>query len=85
MSTIIQEKGKLKEVITIYMVQGRLCHLNNFGWSIAKYFYTCYKIPKEETWVSFMDCFWELPQNVQVLIIEKLHWNMKNGVFNINR
>ncbi len=88
MSTIIQEEGKLKEVITIYMVQGRLRHLNNFGWSIVEYLYTCYKVPKEETWVSFMDRpqnVWELPQNVQVLIIEKLHWNMKNGVFNINR
>jgi len=34
---------------------------------------------------EFYGFFWELPQNVQVLIIEKLHWNTKNGVFNINR
>jgi len=38
--TIIQEEGKLKEVITIDMVQGRLRHLNNFGLSIVEYLYT---------------------------------------------
>jgi len=32
---VIQEEGKLKEVITIDMVQERLRQLNNFGWSIA--------------------------------------------------
>jgi hypothetical protein len=26
---------------------------------------------------EFMEFFWELPQNVQVLIIEKLHGNTK--------
>jgi hypothetical protein len=35
------------------------------------------RIPKEETWVSFMEISWELPQNVKVLIIEKIHGNMK--------
>ncbi len=39
------------------MVQERLCQLNKFGWSIAKYLYTPQKIPKEETWVSFIDFF----------------------------
>jgi len=49
---IIQEEGKLKEVITINMVHERLCQLNNFGLSIVEYFYTLQKVPKEETWVS---------------------------------
>jgi hypothetical protein len=39
--------------------------------------YTPQKISKEETWVSFMDMFWKLPQNVQTLVIEKLHGNTK--------
>jgi hypothetical protein len=69
MFTITQGKGKLKEIITINMVQERLCQLSNFGWSITEYLYTHQKIPKEETWVSFMEFFWELPQNVQALII----------------
>jgi hypothetical protein len=51
--------------------------LNNFGWFIVEYLYTFQKILKEETWVSFMEIFWELPQNVQALIIGKLHGNMK--------
>lgn len=64
------------------MVQGRLRQLNNFGWSIIEY--TPQRVPKEETWVSFMNFFGELPLNVQLLIIGKLHGNTKNGVFNIN-
>jgi hypothetical protein len=35
------------------------------------------KSTKEETWTNFMELFWELPHNVQVLIIENLHGNMK--------
>jgi hypothetical protein len=69
MFTITQGKGKLKEVITINMAQERLRQLSNFGWFITKYLYTHQKIPKEETWVIFMEFFWELPQNVQALII----------------
>jgi hypothetical protein len=72
-----RKKEKLKEVITIDMAQERLRQLNNFGWSIAKYFYTPQRILKEETWLSFMELFSELPQNVQVIIIEKLHGNTK--------
>ncbi len=34
-------------------------------------------MPKEETWASFMEFFCELPFNVQALIIENLHGNMK--------
>jgi hypothetical protein len=77
MSTIIQGKEKLKEVITIDMAQERLCQLNNFGWSIAKYLHTPQRVLKEETWVSFMEFFWELPHNVQVIIIKKLQGNTK--------
>ncbi len=48
------------------------------GWmSIVKYMYTLQKVPKKETWVCFMEKFQELPQNVQALIIEKLHGNTK--------
>jgi hypothetical protein len=39
--------------------------------------YTPQRISKEETWVSFMEMFWKLPQNVQMLVIEKLHGNTK--------
>jgi hypothetical protein len=35
------------------------------------------RVLEKETWVSFMEFFGELPQNVQVLIREKLHGNMK--------
>jgi hypothetical protein len=77
MSIIIQEEEKLKEVITIEMAQGRLHRLNNFGWSIAKYFYTFQKVPEKETWENLMECFWELPQNAQALFIEKLQGNNK--------
>jgi hypothetical protein len=59
------------------MVQERLHRLNNFGWSIAKYLYTPQRVPKKETWESFIEIFWELPQNFQALIIEKLHGNTK--------
>jgi hypothetical protein len=44
MSIFNQGKEKLKEVIIIKMVQVRLCQLNNFGWSIAKYLYTPQKV-----------------------------------------
>jgi hypothetical protein len=37
MFTITWGEGKLKEVITMNMVQGRLRQLNNFGWSIIEY------------------------------------------------
>jgi hypothetical protein len=77
MSTITQREGKLKEVITIDMAQRRLRQLSNFGWFIVEYFYTTQKVPKEKTWTNFKEFFWELPHNVQVLIIEKLNGNTK--------
>jgi hypothetical protein len=58
---ITHGEGKLKEVITINMAQERLCQLNNFGWSIAKYFYTPQRLLEEKTWVNFMEFFCELP------------------------
>jgi hypothetical protein len=77
MSTIISREEKIKEVITIDMVQERLCRLNKFGWSITKYLYTPQIVPQKKTQVCFMENFRELPQNVHTLIIEKLRGNMK--------
>jgi hypothetical protein len=45
MSTITQGEGKLKKIISIDMVQGRLHQLSNFGWSIVEYLYTPQRIP----------------------------------------
>jgi len=71
MSIITPREEKLKEVITIDMAQERLCQLNRFGWFIIEYIHTFQKVPEKETWVCFMEFFWELTQNVQMLIIEK--------------
>jgi len=59
MSMIIQGEGKLKEVIIVNIAQIRLCQLSNFGWSIIEYIYAPQRVPKEETWASFMEflCF----------------------------
>jgi hypothetical protein len=70
---IIQQEGKNKKVIIIDMAQERLRQLNKFGWYIQKYLYTPQRKLEEETWASFMEFFWELPHNVQALIIEKLN------------
>ncbi len=85
MSIIILREEKLKEVITIDMAQERLCQLNRFWWFIVEYLYTPQKLPKKKTWVCFMDFFWQLPQNVQVLIIGKLMGIQKHCAFNINQ
>jgi hypothetical protein len=45
MYTITHGEENLKQVITINMAWERLCQLNNFGWTIANYFYTPQKIP----------------------------------------
>jgi len=65
-------RRKIKEVITIDMVQRRLHQLSNFGWSIAEYLYTPQIILEEETWINLMEFFWEFSQNVQVSIIKTL-------------
>jgi hypothetical protein len=39
--------------------------------------YTLQRVPEKETWVCFMEKIQELQQNVQTLIIEKLHGNTK--------
>jgi hypothetical protein len=59
------------------MVQERLCQLSKFGWSTTKYLYTPQRVLEKETWLCFMEIFRKLPQNVQTLIIEKLHGNTK--------
>jgi hypothetical protein len=48
MSIITQREKNLKVVITIEMVQERLCQLSNFGWSIPKYLYTLQKVPPKK-------------------------------------
>jgi hypothetical protein len=55
----------------------KIKRLNRFGWSIVEYKYAPQKVPQKKTWVCFIEKFQELPQNVQTLIIEKLHGNTK--------
>lgn len=59
------------------MAQEKLWQCNNFGWYKIKYLCIFQKVIGEGTWESFMDFFWEMPQNVQELIIDKLHGNTK--------
>jgi hypothetical protein len=76
MSTITHVEEKLRGH---YCKHGsRKFTLIKLFWMVYKaYIYTPQRVLEEETWASFMEIFCELPFNVQALIIQNLHGNMK--------
>jgi hypothetical protein len=50
---------------------------NKYGWNFLDYLYTPKRVPKLKTWGNIIEKFNTLPENVQELIIKKLHGEMK--------
>jgi hypothetical protein len=66
----------LEETITINEGNERIRLHNKYGWNFLDC-YTPIRVPKLDTWRNFIEKFKTLPQNVQKLIIKKLHGEMK--------
>jgi hypothetical protein len=67
----------LKKPITINEGNERLKFHNKYGWNFLDYLYTPIKAPKLDTWGNIIEKFKTLLENVQELIIKKLHGGMK--------
>jgi hypothetical protein len=67
----------LKKTITINEGNERLRLHNKYGWNFLDYLYTTIRAPKLDTWGNIIEKFKTLLENVQKLIIEKLHGGMK--------
>jgi len=66
-----------KETITIDEGKERLKIHNRYGWNFLDYLYTPRRNPKLDKWGTFVEKFETLPENVQELIIKKLHGGME--------
>jgi hypothetical protein len=66
-----------KIYITIDEGKERLRIHNRFGWNFFNYLYTPRRNPKLDKWVTFVEKFKTLFENVQELIINKLHGGME--------
>jgi hypothetical protein len=66
-----------KETITIDERKERLRIHNKYGWSFLDYLYTPRRSPKLDKWGTFVEKFKTLFENVQELMIKKLHGGME--------
>jgi hypothetical protein len=62
-----------KKSITIDERQERLEFYSKYGWNFLDYLYTPRRNPKLDKWGTFVENFKTLFDNVQELIIKKLH------------
>jgi len=67
----------LKKTLKINEGTKRLRIHNKYGWNFLDYLYTPKRVPKLKTWGNFIEKFNTLLENVQELIIKKLHGEMK--------
>jgi len=66
-----------KETIKIDEGKERLRIHNRYGWNCLDHLYTPRRNPKLDKWRTFVEKFKTLPENVQELIIKKLHGGME--------
>jgi hypothetical protein len=71
-----------KETITIDEGKERLRFYSKYGWNCVDYLYTPRRNIELDKWGTFVENFKTLPDNVQELIIKKLHGEHKCGVYN---
>jgi hypothetical protein len=73
MSAIKRKKKWLKETILVKEGKTRLIQHNNYGWTLVDYLHTPRNKPKCSEWNCFVKIFLKLLENVQKLILKKLH------------
>jgi hypothetical protein len=75
---VIKRKNEwLKEILTIEEGKERLWQHSNSGWSFVDYLHTPKNTLELDKWNCFVDKFKSMLENIQELILKKIHGGTK--------